>query len=124
MWSNTSLVGRYFLRSKSSWNEAILISNGSYLLKFVNNPVLFKSNRQIKICLLLTKNNCLLLKKSYVQFSKFSFLWILYQAPLVSVNLSLWEWVYFSAPDIPSYHIKIPGRLKTKFFLFFFLKLS
>jgi hypothetical protein len=42
------------------------------------------------------------------------------QASMVPVNLILWEGEYFSAPDIPSYHIKIPGWLKTKFFLFFF----
>jgi hypothetical protein len=39
------------------------MSNGYYPLKFVIIPVLFKSNRQIEICLLLLKNNCSLLKK-------------------------------------------------------------
>jgi len=114
------------------------MSNGYYHLKFVNNPVPFKSNRQIEICLLI-KNNCLLrsapkvrplteycanlIEKDY-KSRIFALLWVLYQASMVPVNLILWEGEYFSAPDIPSYHIEIPGRLKTKLFLFFFLKLA
>ena len=63
MLSYASLTGRWLLHCHDIRNETVLMSNWFYPLKFVNNPVPFKSNRQIEICLLLTKNNCLLSKK-------------------------------------------------------------
>ena len=73
----------------------------------------------MEICLLSTKNNCY----ENSRFQDIRSLGVLYQASMVPVNLILREGEYFSAPDTPSYHIKIPGWLKTKFFLFFFLQL-
>ena len=74
----------------------------------------------MEICLLFTKNNCY----ENSSFQDIRSLGVLYQASMVPVNFILREGEYFSAADIPSYHVKIPGWLKTKFFLLFFLHLQ